>query len=280
MTESPNLESAKATDEVLELFRGGKSVRKTVLEKQYKDDMSKYYPIENELNGLDADGMIKLVENRKGNYYVATTKGLRAIADIQNRGYVALYKRVRDQKRAATLPLSVEYPIVIIAYEPTDQGDAVLEERVIQSELERTEFENNYTCKIKFRALTERERYELNPTTFVEEPVNANKIVRVKEVCDLIEGKSKLVYLTTWKEYLESAKKKSAGCVTTLHPYKWYDVRAFYQKPSFLVIHLLSKNSRLNALSPAHIATKIAILLIEGSIVYIFTKWVLEKIFK
>lgn len=98
MTEMPNIESAEAIDDVLERFRGGKSVAKPDLHKQYIDDMPRYYRIENDLNTLDGDGMIQIHSNRNGNYYCATTKGLGVISDIKNRGYTAQYKKAYERE--------------------------------------------------------------------------------------------------------------------------------------------------------------------------------------
>jgi hypothetical protein len=86
--------------------------------------------------------------------------------------------------------------------------------------------------------------------------------------------------LLAWRDYLRETEFTEYRHRKKLCPYKWWQFQYLFEVPAFYLVQLLfSKNSRLKALNPIHIAAKIAIVVVETIFVYLFTKCVLDKIF-
>jgi hypothetical protein len=106
------------------------------------------------------------------------------------------------------------------------------------------------------------------------------RFVRMKDTISYQKGDLVKYRLITWKEYLREMEWKMYGHKKESCPYRWWQFQYLYEVPAFYLIQLLfSKNSRLKALKPIHIAAKIAIIVVEATFTFLFTKYVLECIF-
>ena len=106
--------------------------------------------------------------------------------------------------------------------------------------------------------------------------------VRIRETFNTNEIKERQyckISLITFSDYLNKPNYKIYGHLIEKHPYKWWQLWYIIEVPAFYLWLLLFKNSRWKAFKATHILTKIAIVLIEASITFFFTKYLLEKIF-
>lgn len=106
--------------------------------------------------------------------------------------------------------------------------------------------------------------------------------IRIKESFNTNEIKERQyskISIITFKDYLQKTNYKAYGYGIKPYPYKWWQVWYLIEVPAFYLWLLLFKNSRWKDFKATHIATKVAIVLIEASITFFFTKYLLEKIF-
>lgn len=105
------------------------------------------------------------------------------------------------------------------------------------------------------------------------------KVVRVKKITKIGSGEISKIFLTNKREYLLRSSYIIYGEDYFLHPYKWWQLWRIIEIPAYYLWELSFKNSRLKDFNATHIATKIAIVLIESSIGFLFIKFCLGKIF-
>lgn len=95
---------------------------------------------------------------------------------------------------------------------------------------------------------------------------NTNSIVRTKTTHGNINEKSKMYYqihFMTFEKYIDKSEFIYPNHKFELYPYKWYDLRWIYQKPSYwLLLKLFRKNlTKINTKN--HKRTSIILLIIE-----------------
>jgi hypothetical protein len=96
----------------------------------------------------------------------------------------------------------MHYPVEIIAYIQTDQGDVVNKREIITSELEHINFQNRYSqsSKIKYRELTEEELTQLglSKPVFRDEPLNKPINPTTTSTTPIKPPKTSLAEKITW----------------------------------------------------------------------------------
>ena len=100
MTEADK-ELSELLDSTLEYFRGNKTVRLDNFRELYKDELHKFYPVENAFNILQGDGLINCLSTG----YVLLPKGFGVLAHINQLGYVAKYNE-RFKKEQPVVQIS------------------------------------------------------------------------------------------------------------------------------------------------------------------------------
>lgn len=95
-----------------------------------------------------------------------------------------------------------------------------------------------------------------------------NKIVRTKKTFNLYDSKERQYFKTelmTFDNYIKEYNWKVNGQKFELYPYKWFDLRWIYEKPSYLLLHIFSKslNKDLNRHKTIRITTRLIIGLFE-----------------
>jgi len=90
-------DKAKMLDDILKRFSGNITITWDSLREEFKDDMDKYYILENNINFLVGDGILK--RDTTLHTLCMTDKGFATMTDPENLGYVPKAKKeTRDNR--------------------------------------------------------------------------------------------------------------------------------------------------------------------------------------
>jgi hypothetical protein len=92
-----DIEKAKILDNILKRFSGNITVSWASLREEFKDDMNKYYILENNINFLVGDGILK--RDNTLHTLSMTDKGFATMTDPGNLGYYVKAKKERNESR-------------------------------------------------------------------------------------------------------------------------------------------------------------------------------------
>lgn len=92
-----DIEKAKILDDILKRFSGNVTISWESLRVEFKDDMNKYFILENNLNFLVGDGMLK--RDNALHTLCMTDKGFATMTDPESLGYYVKAKKERNESR-------------------------------------------------------------------------------------------------------------------------------------------------------------------------------------
>lgn len=107
-----NIEKAKILDDILQRFSGNATISWESLREEFKDDMNKYYVLENNINFLVGDGMLK--RDTTLHTLCMTDKGFATMTDPKNLGYLVKAKKERIESRVKYIAFSVTIATFLI----------------------------------------------------------------------------------------------------------------------------------------------------------------------
>ncbi len=107
-----DIEKAKILDDILQRFSGNVTISWESLREEFKADMNKYYVLENNINFLVGDGMLK--RDTTSHTLCMTDKGFATMTDPKNLGYLIKAKKERNESRVKYIAFSVTIATFLI----------------------------------------------------------------------------------------------------------------------------------------------------------------------
>jgi hypothetical protein len=107
-----DIEKAKILDGILQKFSGNVTISWESLREEFKNDMNKYYILENNINFLVSDGMLK--RDTILHTLCMTDKGFATMTDPKNLGYLVKAKKERTESRVKYIAFSLTISTFLI----------------------------------------------------------------------------------------------------------------------------------------------------------------------
>ena len=95
----------------------------------------------------------------------------------------------------------MDFPIVGVAYRATKEGDAIIFEEILLKEIDHINFLNRIKdpkTRVKYRELTEQERYHLDPLSFVREPTTSPATKKTNRLAAKIQKFGSWIISSIW----------------------------------------------------------------------------------